>query len=53
MSPDGAGDLVGQKMFDFSAEAIAARWQAGREAMEETLSALPAMPSKGFLEVRA
>ena len=39
------GEMVGQKMFDFSADAIEARWQAGREAMARLLAALPPMPS--------
>lgn len=50
---DGRGELTGQKFFDFSSEATAARWRAGREAMEKTLAALPPMPESGYVEVRA
>lgn len=50
---DGSGELAGQKVFDFSADAISARQRAGREAMERTLAALPPMPESGYVEVRA
>lgn len=43
-----AGERVGQKMFDYSQEAIATRWEAGRRSMADMLARLPAKPSKGF-----
>jgi hypothetical protein len=49
---DGRNEMVGQKMFDFSEDAIAARWQSGREAMARMLAALPPMPASGYVEVQ-
>jgi len=48
---DGEGEMIGQKMFDFSAEAIALRWRAGKKAMEEVLENLPPLPEAGLVQV--